>query len=63
MFLKDLECFLDQKSPLSCWKLFSSLRQLFPGGGVQSDDGFRGFPSNRGEPEARIQAQEKHDNE
>jgi hypothetical protein len=37
--------------------------QLFPGGGVQSDDGFRGFPSNRGEPGARLQAQEKLDNE
>jgi hypothetical protein len=50
-FLKGLECFLDQKSPLFSWKLFCSLRQLFPGSGVQSDDGFRSFPSNLGEPE------------
>jgi hypothetical protein len=38
-------------------------RQLFPRGGVQSDDGLRSSPSNQGEAEARLQAQEKHDNE
>jgi hypothetical protein len=44
-------------TPIPCFS------KLFPGLRVQSDDGFREFPSNQRETEARLQAQEKQNDE
>jgi hypothetical protein len=37
--------------------------KLFPAGRVHPDDGFRNSPSNQGEAGARLQAQEKQNDE
>jgi hypothetical protein len=61
----------EKSGPFSaaCWKpslfpetsLFAA--ELFPGGGVITDDGSRGSRSNPGEPRARLQAQEIYNDE